>query len=62
MDSFMKESLRLHPLTFATFEHRALQAFTLSNDQYIPKGTILEIPSDATSRDADIFPDPDTFI
>lgn len=61
MDSFMKESLRLHPLTFATFERRALQAFTLSNGQFIPKGTILEIPSDAISRDAEIFPDPDTF-
>lgn len=61
MDSFMKESLRLHPLTFATFEHWALQAFTLSNGQCIPKGTILEIPSDAISSDAEIFPDPDIF-
>lgn len=57
----MKEFLRLHPLTFATFEHRALQAFILSNGQYIPKGTILDIPSDTISRDAEIFPDPETF-
>lgn len=61
LDSFMKESLRLHPLTFATFERRALRSFTLSNGQYIPKGTIIEIPNHAISRDPDLFPDPESF-
>ncbi|KAI0012265.1 hypothetical protein F4779DRAFT_569011 [Xylariaceae sp. FL0662B] len=50
LDSFIKESLRPHPLIFATFERRAMQPFTLSHGYHIPKGTILEIENQATSR------------
>ncbi|KAL3450549.1 cytochrome P450 [Aspergillus insuetus] len=61
LDSFMKESLRMHPLTFATFERRVLREFTLSDGTYIPPGTILEIPNHAISRDPEVFEDPETF-
>ncbi|KAH7038346.1 cytochrome P450 [Microdochium trichocladiopsis] len=61
MDSVMKESLRMHPLVFSTFERRALQSFTLSDGHFIPKGTNLEIPNHAIARDPEIFPDPDAF-
>ncbi|KAL3495013.1 cytochrome P450 [Aspergillus germanicus] len=61
LDSFMKESLRMHPLTFATFERRVLRGFTLSDGTYIPAGTILEIPNHAISRDPEVFEDPETF-
>jgi cytochrome P450 len=61
LDSFMKESLRMHPLTFATFERRVLRGFTLSDGTYIPQGTILEVPNHAISRDPEVFEDPETF-
>ncbi|KAI1261854.1 cytochrome P450 [Xylariaceae sp. FL1019] len=61
MDSLMKESLRVHPLLFSTFERRALQPFTLSDGHVIPQGTIIEIPNHAISRDPELYPDPDSF-
>ncbi|OQE17315.1 hypothetical protein PENSTE_c021G05288 [Penicillium steckii] len=61
LDSFMKESLRMNPLTFATFERRVLRPFTLSDGTYIPQGTVLEVPNHAISRDPTVYEDPDTF-
>ncbi|KAL4866720.1 cytochrome P450 [Aspergillus spectabilis] len=61
VDSFMKESLRFNPLSIATFQRRVLRPLTLSDGNYIPQGTILEIANHAISRDPAFFPDPDRF-
>ncbi|KAL4966536.1 cytochrome P450 [Aspergillus stella-maris] len=61
LDSFIKESLRFRPLSIATFQRRVLKPTTLSDGQYIPKGTIIEMPTHAMTRDTDHFTNPETF-
>ncbi|KAI0593268.1 cytochrome P450 [Biscogniauxia sp. FL1348] len=57
MDSFLKEVLRLHPATMASFQRKVLQPFTLSNGQFIPAGVTIEVPAVAVNSDSDIFED-----
>ncbi|KAI1633021.1 cytochrome P450 [Biscogniauxia mediterranea] len=57
MDSFLKEVLRLHPATMASFQRKVLQPFTLSNGQLIPVGVTIEVPAVAVNSDSDIFED-----
>ncbi|KAF5984991.1 cycloheximide-inducible CIP70 (cytochrome P450 family) [Fusarium coicis] len=61
MDSFLKETLRVHPATMASFQHKVLKPFTLSNGQVIPAGVTIEIPAVAVSSDSNIFPHAEKF-
>ncbi|KAF4944142.1 hypothetical protein FSARC_14749 [Fusarium sarcochroum] len=61
MDSFLKETLRVHPATMASFQRKVLKPFTLSNGQVIPAGVTIEIPAVAVSSDSNIFPHADKF-
>ncbi|RMJ08867.1 hypothetical protein CDV36_011516 [Fusarium kuroshium] len=61
MDSFLKEVLRLHPATMASFQRKVLKPFTLSNGQKIPEGVTIEIPAVAISADSSVFPRADKF-
>ncbi|KAM0426396.1 hypothetical protein ACHAPT_008442 [Fusarium lateritium] len=61
MDSFLKETLRLHPATMASFQRKVLQPFTLSNGQKIPAGVTIEIPAVGISADPNVFPSADKF-
>jgi cytochrome P450 len=61
LDSFMKESLRFNPPLTTTSHRQVIQGFTLSNGQYIPPGTTIELPSRAVYRDAANYPDENTF-
>ncbi|KAL4939420.1 cytochrome P450 [Aspergillus oleicola] len=61
LDSFMKESLRFHPLSIATFQRRVLTPFTLSDGHYVPKHIIIEVATHAITRDPEFFPDPEVF-
>ncbi|KAG9508132.1 hypothetical protein J7337_001695 [Fusarium musae] len=56
MDSFLKETLRVHPATMASFQRKVLKPFTLSNGQVIPAGVTIEIPAVAVSSDSNVFP------
>ncbi|CAG7563257.1 unnamed protein product [Fusarium equiseti] len=59
MDSFLKETLRVHPTTMASFQRKVLKPFTLSNGQVIPAG--LMIAAVAVNSDPFIFPRADEF-
>ncbi|KAH7145688.1 cytochrome P450 [Dactylonectria estremocensis] len=56
MDSFLKEVLRLHPASMASFQRKVLQPFTLSNGQVIPAGVTIEVPAVAVNSDSEVFP------
>ncbi|KAM0283941.1 hypothetical protein ACHAO9_009467 [Fusarium lateritium] len=61
MDSFLKETLRVHPATMASFQRKVLQPFTLSNGQTIPAGVTIEVPAVAVNSDSNVFPNADEF-
>ncbi|KAF5628816.1 cycloheximide-inducible CIP70 (cytochrome P450 family) [Fusarium sp. NRRL 52700] len=61
MDSFLKETLRVHPATMASFQRKVLKPFTLSNGQVIPAGVTIEIPAVAVSSDPNVFPHAEKF-
>lgn len=61
VDSFIKETMRLHPAGAASFQRKVNKPFTLSNGQAIPAGVIIEVPSSAVSKDPELFPDADKF-
>ncbi|KAK1976984.1 cytochrome P450 [Colletotrichum cereale] len=61
LDSFLKEVMRLSPLSAASFQRKVLKPMKLPNGQTIPEGMFIEVPTGAVNRDPEIFPDPDTF-
>ncbi|KAF4498894.1 cycloheximide-inducible CIP70 (cytochrome P450 family) [Fusarium agapanthi] len=61
MDSFLKETLRVHPATMASFQRKVLVPFNLSNGQVIPTGVTIEIPAVAVSTDSNVFPHAEKF-
>ncbi|KAJ3544004.1 hypothetical protein NM208_g3283 [Fusarium decemcellulare] len=61
MDSFLKETLRVHPTTMASFQRKVLKPFTLSNGQTIPAGIMIEVPAVAVNSDSDVFPNAEKF-
>lgn len=61
LDSFMRESLRLHPPLTTTSHREVIQPFSFSNGQKIPAGATIELPSRAVGRDAANYPDSQVF-
>ncbi|KAI1678108.1 Cytochrome P450 [Pyrenophora tritici-repentis] len=60
MDSFLKESQRLHPMALITMNRRAEENLVLSDGTEIPKGALLAVPttmmqSDSTYQEAHVF-------
>ncbi|KIW16986.1 hypothetical protein PV08_04177 [Exophiala spinifera] len=60
LDSAMKESQRLKPLTLCTMRRLVLEDMTLSDGTFLPKGTMLVVSS-SQLRDPQIYPNPDKF-
>ncbi|KAH7635493.1 cytochrome P450 [Sordaria sp. MPI-SDFR-AT-0083] len=60
-DSFLKETMRFHPLSQTSFSRKVLKPFVLSNGQVIPKGSIIEVPNYAVSRDPEVYSNPNMF-
>ncbi|GME45485.1 Cytochrome P450 [Neofusicoccum parvum] len=58
LDSFLKESMRLHPTQMAMMQRKVLQPFALSSGTTIPAGVVVEVPSIAVSLDPAVFADP----
>ncbi|KAL4903349.1 cytochrome P450 [Aspergillus multicolor] len=56
LDSFMKESQRLHTFQHYTMQRIALQDVTFSDGLRIPAGTWLQMPSRMHGRDSDVVP------
>ncbi|KAK0639491.1 cytochrome P450 [Cercophora newfieldiana] len=61
LDSFLKESLRLHPPGASSFQRKVRQPITLSTGENIPAGVVIEAAAHAVTRDPRIFDDPEEF-
>ncbi|KAI0261282.1 cytochrome P450 [Gloeopeniophorella convolvens] len=61
LDSFLRETQRLHGLNLLSFSRRTLRPLTLSNGSTIPAGVDVKVPVLATHQDQDIYTDPESF-
>ena len=61
MDSFIRESQRLNPLTLLSSTRYIVSDVTLSNGQTIPGGSSVALPLYAMNRDPNIFENPEVF-
>ncbi|KAI5856521.1 cytochrome P450 [Tricharina praecox] len=61
MDSFMKESQRLHPIQDAAMQRTAARDIELSDGLKIYAGDRLQVASRSVLRDPSIYSDPETF-
>ncbi|KAK0663501.1 putative cytochrome P450 E-class, group IV [Cercophora samala] len=61
LDSFIKETMRVNPAGFASFQRRVNKPFTLSNGQVIPADVMIEVPGHAIAQDPEFFVNPDRF-
>ncbi|KAL4070372.1 cytochrome P450 [Scleroderma citrinum] len=60
IDSFIKESMRMHPIGCMSFPMRALKPITLSDGTYIPKDSLVSTPF-AVHFDDEFYENPYTF-
>ncbi|KAG7047613.1 cytochrome P450 [Colletotrichum scovillei] len=61
LDSFLKEVMRVNPISAASFTRKVLKNVTLPNGQTIPEGMFIEVPAGGMNNDPEIFPDPEVF-
>jgi cytochrome P450 len=61
LDSFVKESQRLNPITMVIGKRILRQPVTLSSGTHLPKGTRVAVPTEAVSNDPENFPEPEKF-
>ncbi|KKY29350.1 putative ent-kaurene oxidase [Diaporthe ampelina] len=61
LDSFLREVMRVYPLSLSTFQRKVYKPITLSNGQFIPAGVIIEIPAHSIVHDPERFDRPDEF-
>ncbi|OBR13046.1 Cytochrome p450 [Colletotrichum higginsianum IMI 349063] len=61
LDSFFKESARVHPLGFISTQRYSLKPHTFKDGFHLPAGTTLMYDIDGTNFDPDNYPDPHTF-
>ncbi|KAF9047872.1 cytochrome P450 [Panaeolus papilionaceus] len=61
IDSFIRESQRLHAGGQIALTRQAVQDFTFSNGVTIPKGTTVSVTAISRHLDESIYPDPNTF-
>ncbi|KAI0405057.1 cytochrome P450 oxidoreductase GliF [Xylaria palmicola] len=61
MDSFLRESFRLHPTGIFTLQRGLEKPVKLSVGPTLPAGTIIAVDGQAINRNPDLWPDPDAF-
>ncbi|KAI0109877.1 cytochrome P450 oxidoreductase GliF [Daldinia grandis] len=61
MDSFLRESFRLHPVSLFTLQRYTEQSVKLSVGPTIPAGAIIGVDAQAINRSPDLWQDPDEF-
>jgi cytochrome P450 len=61
LDSVMKESTRLNPLSLSGFVRVAIKPVTFKDGVRIPAGATIEVPKAMISHDPEYFPNPDVF-
>ncbi|KAK0748893.1 cytochrome P450 [Schizothecium vesticola] len=61
LDSFMKESQRIHYVGHARVTRAAQVPFTFNDGLHLPKGTMIQLLHSGFQQDPDFFEDPETF-
>ncbi|KAI9771196.1 MAG: hypothetical protein M1839_002855 [Geoglossum umbratile] len=61
LDSFMKESQRIHPVGMVAMQRSAVRNYTFKDGLHIPAGTQMSMPLQELNLDPDIYPSPETF-
>ncbi|KAL0936156.1 cytochrome p450 monooxygenase [Colletotrichum truncatum] len=63
LDSFMKESQRMNPPSYSTFDRivSSESGITLSNGLHLPKGTVITMPSSQVSQDPNVWSNPEEY-
>jgi cytochrome P450 len=61
LDSSLKESQRLHPVTTAVSMRKALRPYTLPDGTHLPKGVWAVVPAYSINRSKEYYDDPETF-
>lgn len=61
LNSFIKESMRLHPADSITLRRKALQNFSMRGEITIPKGSWACLPLKVMQQDPKVFPNPNVF-
>ncbi|KAG6361075.1 hypothetical protein INS49_009296 [Diaporthe citri] len=61
LDSFLREVMRVYPLSLSTFQRKVYRPITLSSGQFIPAGAIIEIPAHSIVHDPERFDRPGEF-
>lgn len=61
LDSFLREAMRVYPMSLSTFTRKVTKPITLSNGQVIPAGVFIEVPSQSLMHDPDVIEDPQKF-
>ncbi|KAI0410364.1 cytochrome P450 [Xylaria grammica] len=61
LDSFMKESKRVHTFTQVTVERMVVVPYRFDDGLQIPAGTQLSFPNQQLNLDDDVYPDAETF-
>ncbi|PVH96446.1 putative cytochrome P450 [Periconia macrospinosa] len=61
LDSFMKESQRIHPLGLLTFERKVMKDITLHDGTVLPKGCCFAVPAYFMAMDPERWGNPQEF-
>ncbi|KAK2050988.1 cytochrome P450 oxidoreductase GliF [Colletotrichum caudatum] len=61
MDSFLRESFRLHPITRFTLQRYVKEPFQLSDGSKIPPGVMAVVDAQEINRSPDLWDNPDQF-
>ncbi|KIM38977.1 hypothetical protein M413DRAFT_447338 [Hebeloma cylindrosporum] len=61
LDSFIKESQRLHPLSVVAMQRVAVKDHTFTDGTMVPRGTTLAVALDSVHLNENIYSDPLTF-
>ncbi|KJK75899.1 hypothetical protein H634G_09264 [Metarhizium anisopliae BRIP 53293] len=61
MDSFLRESFRLHPIVMFTLQGHLEKPVKLSLAPTLPSGLIIAVDGQAINRNPDLWPNPDSF-
>ncbi|PWY76060.1 cytochrome P450 [Aspergillus sclerotioniger CBS 115572] len=61
LDSFMKESQRLHPVGLVTGQRSTVKPYTFNDGLHLPANTFLMFPTYEFTHDADTYPQPEKF-
>ncbi|KAF5351080.1 hypothetical protein D9756_008457 [Leucocoprinus leucothites] len=61
LDSFIKETMRMHPISVGLVGHKALQGYTFSDGTFIPRDAVIVAPANSIHYDRSNYTDAQEF-